>query len=211
VGRERNRVTALKVTPHNRGATRLILSILALLTEDGRRNNMLKPTLENSGLAMLQELAQADLLEPALFEPYYFKFEVTTAAVPILERFLESPIKENRRHALIALVRCTTAVGYALDAFMLHMQGVFYREDIDDQVGADILTLLAARGCRLARKILLVLIYDQNWVESYFEGFLVFKAQHLGSSSLEELYDAYMSEIAATWPLVRGPLSTDSK
>ena len=172
---------------------------------------MLKPTKENGGLAMLQQLAHADLLEPALFEPYYFDYEITTAAVSIFERFLESPIKANRRHALIALVRCTTAVGYALDAFMLHMQGIFYREDIDDQVGADILILLAARGDRVARKVLLVLIYDQNWVESYFDGFLVYKAQHLGSSSLEELYDAYMSEIAATWPLVRGPLRKDSK
>jgi hypothetical protein len=82
---------------------------------------MLKPTEENGGSAMLQQLAHADLLEPALFEPYYFEYEITTAAVSIFERFLASPIKANRRHALIALVRCTTAVGYALDAFMLHM------------------------------------------------------------------------------------------
>jgi hypothetical protein len=171
---------------------------------------MLEPTADNGGLAMLQELAQRDLLQPAAIEPYYFKYEITAVAVPILERLLSSPIRSNRHHALIALVRYTTAVGYALDALLLHTHGVFDGTSTDDIVGANILYLLAARGDRDARKIMLALIHDQGWVDTYLDGFLLFKALHLGASTLEELFDAMLTETAATWPLVRGPNNPNS-
>ena len=162
------------------------------------------PTAENGGLAMLADLSQADISTLVAIEPYYFKFRVTAAAVPIFERFLASPILANRRHALIGLIRYNPTVGYELEALLLHTCGIVDRCDVDDIVGSGLLVLLAARGSRVARKILLALINDQGWVDSYCDGFLLFKAQHLGSLSLEELFDKFIAEIAQNWPLVRG-------
>jgi hypothetical protein len=71
---------------------------------------------------LLEFLATADVCRPAGFaiEVYRERFPISDRTVPVLERFLTSPILDNRSAAIQALVDYGGRDGYVVDALVLH-------------------------------------------------------------------------------------------
>jgi hypothetical protein len=71
---------------------------------------------------LLGFLAKSDVGRPAGFaiEVYRERFPITDRAVPVLERFLVSPVLDNRSAAIQALVDYGGREDYVVDALVLH-------------------------------------------------------------------------------------------
>jgi len=74
--------------------------------------------------SILKRLSEQDIHAPAggAIENYYETYDISDAAIPILERFLLSSNLDNRSAALDALI-IAKRYDYAADAVLLHFQG----------------------------------------------------------------------------------------
>lgn len=84
----------------------------------------------------------------------------------LLERFLVSPVIQNREVALDGLVTYLKADGYLGDVLLLHLDGML-APDVADIVGARLLGASARAGNVSASRVLTNLSRRKDWVEEY--------------------------------------------